>query len=109
MYDEEDEGVPIDWENPYDEIRSSEITEIELTFLDNGRKILKEDDKGEMYTQFKFKCVREDISNPSEITFITSSRRLTDEIALIHPIKDKTVKITKTGTGFNTKYRLDEV
>ena len=100
----EDEGIPIDWENPFTEIRSSEIESIELDFNDNGRKLLKEDDKGDLYTQFKFKCTRLDMSNPAEIVYITSSKKLIKQLELLAPVKDKEIKIIKSGTGFQTMY-----
>ena len=107
--DYEDEGLEIDWENPFDDIRSSEVDDIKLTFLDNGRKVVKQDEKGSEYTQFRFKCMRIDISNPAEITYITSSKRLIDEITFVAPIKDKDVQILRTGTGFQTKYKVVEL
>ena len=109
MSEYEDEGLAIDWENPFSEIRSSEIADIKLTFLDNGRKLIKLDEKDEEYTQYKFKCMRIDISNPSEITYITSSKRLVEEIAFVAPIKDKDIQIIKSGTGFQTKYKVVEL
>ena len=102
------DAVDIDWENPFDEIRSSEVLEIDLLFLNNGIKVVKEDEKGDEYTQFRFKCVREDISKPSEVTYITSSKRLIEEIAMVAPIKDKHLTVVKSGTGFQTKYRVTE-
>jgi hypothetical protein len=104
-----DEGEEIDWENPFSEIRSSEITDITLTFNNNGKKVIKFDDKGEEYSQFKFDCVREDISNPSGVLFTTSSKRLVEDIALLAPIKGKKVQIIKTGSGFQTKYKVKEL
>ena len=77
--------------------------------MDNGRKLIKQDEKGEDYTQYKFKCIRIDISNPSEVTYITSSKRLIEEIAFVAPIKDKDIQIIKTGTGFQTKYKVVEL
>ena len=53
--------------------------------------------------------MRIDISNPSEITYITSSKRLIEEIAFVAPIKDKDIQIIKTGTGFQTKYKVVEL
>lgn len=105
---DEDEGTEIDWENPFTEIRSSEVSEIILEFLDNGMKFQRVDEKGEEYTQYKFKCIRQDISNPAEVTYITSSKRLIEEIVSVAPIKGKTCKIVKTGTGFQTKYSVKE-
>ena len=104
------EAEDIDWEMPSDEIRSSEVDEIVLTFVDNGKKLRKMDDKGIEYNQFKFRGVREDISNPREITYITSSKRLVeDELSVLAPIEGKTVKITRTGSGFQTRYKAVEV
>ena len=109
MSDWEDEGMSIDWENPFDDIRSSEVDEITFKFLDNGRKIIREDDKGEEYTQFNFKVLRTDISNPAEVKYITSSKKLIKSLELIAPIKDKEVVINKTGSGFQTQYTVREV
>ena len=64
--------------------------------------------KGEDYTQYIFKCVREDISNPTEITYTTSSKRLIEEMVDNAPVKGKTLKIVKSGTGFQTKYNVVE-
>ena len=105
----DEEGMAIDWENPFDDIRSSEVDSIDLEFLDNGKKVIKEDDKGENYTQFRFKAIRKDITNPAEITYITSSKRLIEEISEHAPIEGKTVNITKTGSGFQTKYKVKEL
>lgn len=105
---EEFEDTEIDWENPFDEIRSSEVAEIVLEFQDNGKKVIKEDDKGEEYTQFKFDCIRMDISNPADVLYTTSSKRLIEEMGEHAPIKDKTLKIVKSGTGFQTKYKVTE-
>lgn len=107
--DWEDEGMAIDWENPFDDIRSSEVDDIKLTFLDNGRKLTKLDEKDEEYTQYKFKCTRIDISNPADITYITSSKRLIEEISFVAPIKGKDIQILRTGTGFQTKYKVVEL
>lgn len=109
MNEWEDEGMEIDWENPFDDIRSSELEDITFKFLDNGRKIIKEDDKGEEYTQFNFKVLRTDISNPAEIKYITSSKRLIEDIGGLAPIKGKEVQVTKTGSGFQTRYKVVEV
>ena len=109
MSEWDDEGFAIDWENPFDDIRSSEIDDIKLTFLDNGRKVIKQDEKGEDYTQYKFKCMRIDISNPAEVKYITSSKRLIEEISSVAPIKDKDIQIIRTGTGFQTKYKVKEL
>lgn len=106
---EDEEGSDIDWENPFYEIRSSEINEIDVEFLDNGKKVVKTDEKGEEYTQYRFKCVRTDIENPAEIVYITSSKRLIEAVQGIAPIKGKTVKIEKTGSGFQTKYKITEL
>lgn len=98
----------IDWENPFDEIRSSEVEKIKLKFLNNGRKVQKEDDKGEEYTQFKFDCTRMDISNPADVVYTTSSKRLIEELAEHAPIAGKILSIVKSGTGFQTKYKVTE-
>lgn len=104
-----EQEVPIDWESPFDEIRSSEVDTIALNFYDNGVKLLKEDDKGDLYTQFKFRCLRTDITNPKDIIYITSSKRLIDEIALFAPIKGKDLQIDKSGSGFQTRYKVTEL
>lgn len=109
MSEWEDEGFAIDWENPFDAIRSSEVEDIKLEMLDNGRKLTKQDQDGEDYTQYKFKCKRVDIKTPAEITYITSSKRLIEEIQFVAPIEGKTLQITKSGTGFQTQYKVKEV
>ena len=109
MSEWEDEGSAIDWENPFDDIRSSEVESITFKFLDNGRKIVREDDKGEEYTQYNFKVLRTDISNPAEVKYITSSKKLIKSLELIAPFSDKEVEITKSGTGFQTQYTVKEV
>ena len=111
MTDELDdvEFQEIDWENPFDDIRSSEIADIKLKFENNGRKAIREDDKGVEYTQFKFDVIRMDISNPSAVSYTTSSKRLIDEFAEHAPIKGKILQIVKSGTGFQTKYKVTEV
>ncbi len=103
---EEDMGVPIDWENPFDEIRSSELEDITLEFLENGRKLLKEDDKGDVYTQFKWKCMRVDISEPAEVVYMTSSKKLINQLKLEAPLESKTFNIKRMGTGFQTQYTV---
>ena len=107
--DDYDEGEPIDWENPFDDIRSSEVEDITLEFLDNGRKLLKEDDKGDVYTQFKWKCMRMDITNPAEIIYMTSSKKLIGELKLEAPVEGKTFNIKRSGTGFQTQYKVSKV
>ena len=110
MYDEEEVGEAIDWEAPFDDIRSSELTTpVQLEFLDNGYKIQKEDDKGELYTQFKWRVIRKDISNPREVLFLTSSKRLIEDMTLEAPMEGKILEISKSGTGFQTRYKVKEV
>ena len=105
----EDEGMPIDWENPFSAIRSSEIESIELDFNDNGRKIMKEDEKGDIYEQFKFKCTRIDMTTPAEVIYITSSKKLIKQLEMLAPIKDKEIKIVKSGSGYQTQYIATEL
>jgi len=106
--DEWDEGVEIDWESPFNEIRSSEVDSIVLEFLDNGRLVVKEDDKGEEYSQYNFNCIRQDMANPKEMKYITSSKRLIEQFINFAPIEGKTLKITKSGSGFQTRYTVTE-
>ncbi|MCP4648579.1 MAG: hypothetical protein GY853_00680 [PVC group bacterium] len=105
----EEYGVPIDWENPFDEIRSSEVDDITLEFLDNGVKVSKMDDKGNSYTQFKWSCMRMDISNPSEVLYLTSSKKLIAELRTEAPLVGRTFQILRSGTGFQTKYNVKTV
>jgi len=107
-FDDEEQGEDVDWECPYDEIRSSEVQNITVKFLDNGKKVTKMDDKEQPYTQYRFRVIKLDMTNPKEITYTTSSKRLIDEIALEAPIKDKSFEIIKTGTGFQTSYKLKD-
>ena len=106
---DEPEGEVIDWENPFDYIRSSEVNEITLEFLDNGIKLKKLDENDEEYVLFVWKCIRKDITNPTEITYSTSSKRLIDGLTLEAPMKGKTLDIFKTGSGFQTQYKIKEV
>ena len=101
---EEEQAEDIDWENLYDEIRSSEIQEIKLKFLDNGKKITQLDDKEQPYTQFRFNCSRLDTKKEYAITYITSSKRLMEALKTLKPLKGKSLKITKTGANFQTNY-----
>ena len=105
----EEFGEPIDWENPFDEIRSSEVVDITLEFLDNGIKVSKVDDKGNDYTQYKWSCMRMDIDNPSEVIYMTSSKLLIKEFMLEAPLEGKTFDINRSGTGFQTKYKVKQV
>ena len=73
-----EEFEEIDWENLYDDIRSSEVSDITLKFLDNGFKGKFEDENGDLYTKFMWSCIRTGISNPTEVNYSTSSRRLMD-------------------------------
>lgn len=100
------EDEEIDWENPFDEIRSAEINEITLMFLTNGVKRKLEDAKGKEYNQYRFRTQRLDIENPQEITFTTSSKTLIEEFQEEAPIKDKVAYITRSGSGVNTKYKV---
>jgi len=61
------------------------------------------------YTQFSFKVLRTDISNPAEIKYITSSKRLIEDIQGIAPLEGKEVEVTRTGTGFQTRYKVEEL
>jgi len=100
----------IDWENPFDVIRSAEIDgSITLFFKDNGTKNSRVDDKGKSYTQYSFECIRTDITNPAEILFTTSSSRLIDAMTAFAPIKEKELKVIRTGTGYGTQYSVEEV
>ena len=104
-----EEWEEIDWENPFDDIRSSEVSDITLEFLDNGIKVTKEDESGAEYKQYKFSCVRTAITNPSEVNYTTSSKRLIEAMVPFKPIKGKELRIVKTGTGFQTMYSITEV
>ena len=104
-----EEETPIDWESPFDDIRSSEVDSIALHFNTNGVKLLKEDEKGDIYTQFKFQCTRTDITNPKEVIYITSSKRLIESIANYAPIEGKDLQIEKSGSGFQTRYTVTEL
>jgi len=106
---EEEKEEPIDWENLYDEIKSSEVNEITLEFNTNGSKVRRKDDKGAYYNIFKFKGIRLDISNPSEVTYTTSSKRLMDELQDLKPLKGKKLHIVKKGSSFQTTYQVKEL
>ena len=104
-----EEWEAIDWENPFDEYRSSEVSDITLEFLDNGVKAKLEDEDGKLYTKYKWSCIRTQIENPTEIMYSTSSKRLIDAFELLKPVKGKELRIVKTGTGFGTMYSVSEV
>ena len=109
MSGKEIEADDIDWENPFDDIRSSEVNEITIKFIDNGKRISREDDDGSPYTLFTFKCIRLDVSKKPEITYTTSSKRLIESLKLFTPLKGKSVKIIKQGSNFQTIYTVIEV
>ena len=104
-----EEYEEIDWESPDDVIRSSEVTDITLKFLDNGVNVTKLDDKDVPYKVKVFSCIHVGIKKPREIEFTSSSKRFSDAIKIIAPPKGKTLHIVKTGTLFNTQYSITEV
>lgn len=104
-----EEFEEIDWENIYDDIRSSEVSDITLEFLDNGFKGKFEDENGKPYTKYMWSCIRTGITNPTEVNYSTSSRRLMDAMELVAPVKGKELRIVKTGTAFQTMYTVTEV
>ena len=87
---------PIDWESPFDSIRSAEINDVKLQFLDNGVKTRPLDEKGEEYTLFKFNCIRIDMKKPKEVSYSTSSKRLIEELMPLYPQKNKKFHITRS-------------
>ena len=107
--DEEEEGEPIDWEFPFDDIRSAEIDDITMEFMDEGVKLKKYDDKDQAYEQFKWHVVVKNIATPKEIVYRTSSKKLINDLQLEQPLEGKTLNINRTGTGFQTRYKVKEV
>ena len=102
-------GEPIDWDNPFDSIRSSELTEISLKFLDNGEFDEEEDEKtSEYYRVYKFDCIRLDVPKKNKILYTTSAKTLINALKTLMPIKGKSFKINKPSGNFPT-YTVIEI
>ena len=109
MSEYEDEGTPINWDNPFKQIRSSEADDITLRFLENGRVVQMEDEKGNTYDQFRWKCMRTDIPEEDEVEYMTSSKLLINDLKLEMPLKGNEFQIIRAGTGFQTKYKVKKI
>ena len=113
MTEEKEKKVrKMNYECPYDVVRSSERSEIIIKFLNNADDLIDEDPlTHEDYQYFEYDAMfigsKPDFNR--KIKYKTSSKRLTNALMEHQPVKGKTFKIIKMGEKTQTFYTVAEI